>query len=359
MKKFSSTLYRLAPTSFDSGEFQLEKLQQLDVSEVRSYLQAYVQLEDFQILTELQHYGSETNLIDFTTDYHIALFFACAGSHDKDGRIILLNRTQENTSKYGIKEPQSPQNRVLAQKSIFAQPPNGYIDSEDLSVIPVPSNFKQWILIHLRRFQDISSHSIYNDLHGYIRYRKLYTSEEAVLPHFLANRAQKLAFEHSSAEEREKLLQQAIDSYTTAIQYTPYDATIYVEQGRCYSALSKFDCAIETFSKAIFLSPAYAYAYHERGLTYTRNETWNFAIADFSKSIELNPDYALSYPRRGIVRLYLEEWEDARYDLTTAKEKGIDIATHFKNSGFQPGDFKRLNGSSLPKDLARMFESRE
>ena len=29
---------------------------------------------EFEILTELQHYGGYTNLIDFTTDSHIALF---------------------------------------------------------------------------------------------------------------------------------------------------------------------------------------------------------------------------------------------------------------------------------------------
>ena len=44
---------------------------------------------DFEILTEIQHYGGKTNLIDFTTDYFIALFFACDGHHDKKGRIIL------------------------------------------------------------------------------------------------------------------------------------------------------------------------------------------------------------------------------------------------------------------------------
>ena len=30
---------------------------------------------DFEILTEIQHYGGKTNLIDFTTDYLVALFF--------------------------------------------------------------------------------------------------------------------------------------------------------------------------------------------------------------------------------------------------------------------------------------------
>ena len=34
--------------------------------------------DELEILTELQHYGGTTNLIDFTTDYLIAIFFACA-----------------------------------------------------------------------------------------------------------------------------------------------------------------------------------------------------------------------------------------------------------------------------------------
>ena len=50
---------------------------------------------DFEILTEIQHYGGKTNLIDFTTDYLVALFFACDGHHDKElGRITFAkNRT--------------------------------------------------------------------------------------------------------------------------------------------------------------------------------------------------------------------------------------------------------------------------
>ena len=51
--------------------------------------------DTFEILTELQHYGGNTNLIDFTTDNHIALFFACNGFSDKPGRVILLEKTKE------------------------------------------------------------------------------------------------------------------------------------------------------------------------------------------------------------------------------------------------------------------------
>ena len=44
---------------------------------------------DFEILTDIQHYGGKTNLIDFTTDYFIALFFACDGRYNEDGRVIV------------------------------------------------------------------------------------------------------------------------------------------------------------------------------------------------------------------------------------------------------------------------------
>ena len=355
--KVSSTLYRQFPDGFDSEGISLTKVQEVKLKQVRDYTHEN-QKKNFELLTELQHYGSRTNLIDFTSDYLIALYFACDGPHDKDGRVILLKRNEETRKKYNIEKPQTPLNRVIAQKSEFAQPPRGFIDFDDISVVCIPRQLKQWLLLHLRKFHDISTQSIYNDLHGYIRHKALSSSKEAILPLVLAERAKELAEKNSSAEEQKDLLERAISNYTEAIQYSPFDAATYVEQGQLYAQTCKFGLAIETFSKAIFLRPDHADDYYKRGLAYLRKEAHNLAIADFSKAIELNPDYASSYYLRGIVRLHLEEWEDARFDLTTAREKGIDIATHFKNTDLQPGDFKGSKGSSLPTDLARMFESR-
>ena len=77
--KVSSTLYRIAPAGYDSGQYNLIDLQEETVKEARDYIQEQ-EKDDFEILTELQHYGCQINLIDFTTDYYIALFFACDGS---------------------------------------------------------------------------------------------------------------------------------------------------------------------------------------------------------------------------------------------------------------------------------------
>ena len=91
--KVSSTLYRPRPNEFDSEQFNLGNFQEGNVQEVRNYTHEH-QKSGFEILTELQHYGGPTNLIDFTTDYNIALFFACDGSHDEDGRVILLEKSE-------------------------------------------------------------------------------------------------------------------------------------------------------------------------------------------------------------------------------------------------------------------------
>lgn len=45
---------------------------------------------NLRVLTELQHYGGKTTLIDFTKNMLIALFFACNGEPQEPGRIICL-----------------------------------------------------------------------------------------------------------------------------------------------------------------------------------------------------------------------------------------------------------------------------
>ncbi len=95
---------------------------------------------DFEILTEIQHYGGKTNLIDFTTDYFIALFFACDGLYDEDGRVI-LQKTDE--IRVMIAHPRNPRHRVIVQKSVFVRPPKGFIEPREEQIVVVPSYLKQ------------------------------------------------------------------------------------------------------------------------------------------------------------------------------------------------------------------------
>lgn len=165
-EKVSSSLWRECDKAFGADQFDIEAIQQRMLTVAKDYTH---EEDNFEILTELQHYGGHTNLIDFTTDNHIALFFACAGSLGKPGRIILLERNEEINKKYQIKEPRNPQNRIIAQKSVFVRPPNGYLDPKQYNVIDIPGSLKEPILDHLQKQHGISTRNVYNDLHGFIR----------------------------------------------------------------------------------------------------------------------------------------------------------------------------------------------
>ena len=101
--KVSSALYRkLEESKIEHPERIVEQVQEAELAEAKNYI---YETDQFELLTQLQHFGGKTNLIDFTTDYYIALFFACNGYPDENGRIILQDKN--GAIKDWIKEPQN------------------------------------------------------------------------------------------------------------------------------------------------------------------------------------------------------------------------------------------------------------
>ena len=162
--KVSSSLWRQFKKEMEEEQFDVRAIQDQMLEAARSYTH---EKDDVEILTELQHYGGQTNLIDFTTDYHIALFFACDGAGDKNGRLVLLPKAEDIEDP--INPPRNPRNRVIAQKSTFVRPPKGFLEPEQFTTIDIPQSIKQPMLNHLRKYHGISTETVYNDLHGFIR----------------------------------------------------------------------------------------------------------------------------------------------------------------------------------------------
>ena len=165
--RVSSNLCREYLNDIEKEDFEIEFVQKEILDEAKKYSNK----ENFEILAELQHYGSKTNLIDFTTDYLIALFFACDGSSSADGRVILQKR---NSVESYLFRPTEPRNRVMAQKSIFVRPSKGYINPD--KVVTIEASPKEPILEYLRNAHSISTETIYNDLHGFIKNRDIHES---------------------------------------------------------------------------------------------------------------------------------------------------------------------------------------
>ena len=142
-------------------------------------------LSDDDILTRLQHLGGKTNLIDFTRDLNIALFFGSYHSPDRDGRVILmdephvLRKDREAFALYRLVPRGNPASMTDVQKSVWVEPMRGYITEGSVTIVEIPSALKSEILSHLRVVYGIEASSVYNDLSGYIRDQDRFRDHEA------------------------------------------------------------------------------------------------------------------------------------------------------------------------------------
>lgn len=368
--KVSSGLYRQY-SEIKAEHFDIEVVQKEILDDAKRYTS---ETDDFEILTELQHYGGATNLIDFTTDYLIALFFACDGSDllNEDGRVILLQKTREINEQ--VKFPQNPINRVIAQKSIFVQPPRGFIEPDQ--VINIPKDLKQPILHYLQKYHNISTNTIYNDLHGFIKYQNFHQSASAEFFKGLISAKEKdysKAIEHysnalklnpqivSAYNNRGNIyiekghIRKAIQDYDQAINLKLDDATAYYNRGRAYHREGEHDRAIEDYSKAIELKPDFAEVYDMRGIVYYGKNDYDRAIEDYDKVIELEPNNAKAYNMRGQAWLHLRNWTNARLNLTIAKDMGVNIIEVFRELHNNVAAFEQEYGVQLPEDIAAML----
>ena len=343
----SSGLYRQYKKGYDERrdlDIEMEKfnvglVEQEMLKEAERYT---AETDEFEIQAEIQHYGGKTNLIDFTTDYLVALFFASDGYHGKDGRVILLSTSGRMRSH--IRKPRNLNARVAAQKSIFVHPPEGLIEPD--SVVIIPYYLKLRILDYLLENHSISKELIYHDLQGFITYQELHQVS-------YAEYYKGIVYEEDSSNK------EAIEHYTKAIELNPQLADAYGKRGFVYSGEGEYDLAIRDFTNALELvqptsvmgifvclnlysNRGFAYAekgdfeaaiqdfsraidlmkdstaYNNRGFIYSRSGDLNSAIRDYSQAIEVDPDSATAYHNRGRAFLAKGSFDQAISDLSTA-----------------------------------------
>lgn len=95
---FTSTLYRRLVDA-SSGNLSLKSAREIEQAMLQAELSLLNKarkmgigrgLTALETLTLLQHHGSPTRLIDITSDWRVALYFACESDDDRDGRMFLI-----------------------------------------------------------------------------------------------------------------------------------------------------------------------------------------------------------------------------------------------------------------------------
>ena len=255
--KISSTLYRECQRVVQKlglegefSDFNIKAIEEEILKQVNEFIPRGEQALDLSIFTQLQHYGSQTNLIDFTTDLHIALFFACDGQPGEDGRVILQKRNL-----VPIKHPSGVGHRILAQKSVFVQPERGYIDPNEsqYEVVCIPACLKEDILRYLQNTHGITTETIYNDIHGYIRNKGIH--ELAYGEMYIAFIYQGRAEEVKDEKEKHELWDKAIEHYGKAIGYNPNIYPAYTNRLTLHSKKRENDSAMQYRLKELEINP--------------------------------------------------------------------------------------------------------
>ena len=265
--------------------------------------------EAFEILFQIRHFGGDTNLIDFTTDYHVALFFACSSDPHKNGRVVLLSDPRPSG---GWLQPTRPANRIIAQKSGFIWPQAGHFCPE--VVVEVPYELKKPLLSYLVKGHGINPRYIYGDLHGYIDYLKLHNN-----PY--------VSFIAGLACYEKECLPEAIRHYTNTIEVVPDSINSLINRGIAYLDACLFCLAIDDFNfvEDMLNSSSFGSDANRRGIVF----------------------YC-----RGIAWICLKKWKLAKADLDFAADNcHLDIRSEFEETYGSIVEFQKKFSLTLPKEI--------
>ena len=390
--KINSSLYRWAVKK--EVEFY-EKYSPFDIEEEileRAKRHFADSTSNIEMLTDLQHLQQDhgkTNLIDFSRNLHVALFFACDGEHHEDGELILLDSSKIGKERQEVDytelrsssvpfpiEPantQISQKRVTSQSSVFVYPPSGYINKDLCEIIPVPANLKQSILDRLREIHNIHTDTVYNDLIGFIANEKNYETASVLFYRGFASdskgkykeaidyydRAIELnlnnagAYNNRGVAKKElRQYQEAIVDYNKAIELNPNNKEAYNNRGNAKNELRQHQEAIDDFDKVIELDPNYPIAYNNRGNAKSNLRQHQEAIGDFNEALELNPVFVEAYNNRGVAKDYLGQYQEAIADYDKAIESDPNYAEAYNNRGVAKGNLEQHQNAIVDYDKA-------
>lgn len=127
--------------------------------------------------------------------------------------------------------------------------------------------------------------------------------------------------------------EEAVKSYTEAIQLQANNSMFYNSRGCAYDNLGEYNKAISDYNVAIAIGPLNAVFYYNRGHSYDKLEEYDKAISDYTRAIELSPNNATAYNNRGSIYIVLGRTDEAISDFNKAIELNSKFANPYKHLG--------------------------
>jgi len=323
------------------------------------------ELNDLELLATLQHQGAATCLLDFTSSFHIALWFACQNIK-RSGFVFIVDRGDINSfrevtpeqAKDGIKnllqpkdttqrdksestllasrsdadshpiyywQPPPNENRIVVQHSCFifsARP----IEGNRYKQIIIDRKDKESIKESLKLYYGLERRTVFRDFTGF-------ASSHGQREPITQVRRSLQWLQSGNRHFQQGKYKDAIASYSEAIGLNPKFAEAYNNRGNAKFSLGQYEPAVADYDKAIDLNSQYAQAHNNRGTAKVNLGQYEQAVVDFDKAISLNLQYAQAYYNRGTAKVALGQYEEAIADFDKAISLSPQDAEAYCNRG--------------------------
>ncbi len=127
--------------------------------------------------------------------------------------------------------------------------------------------------------------------------------------------------------------QQAVNSYSRAIQINPRAATAYLNRGVCHHEQGDLRRAVADYSRAVRLDPANGLSFCNRGAAWQGMGQSARALMDYTRGITLTRKAARIHLHRGTAHQTTGDLESARRDYRLALAGDEKLAEAYYNLG--------------------------
>lgn len=276
-------------------------------------------MSDIRLMTEMQHYGAATILLDFSFNALVSLYMAASENSKVDGKVFCINYKKktdfkeivdyqeteddgnikkvpqilfDSDGKIMVYRPYHSNTRIIKQESIFIFHDTGIIEQDQIDhEIVIDKNAKEDIINDLGAMIGLNDETIYPDFLGYLQANNSAKPFKILSP----TDYYKLAFDYnlraSGDGPKEKENQdKAIEYYKKAIELDGdfYDAIINLAV--IYNDIGKYDDAIILLDQAVKNKLCDEDAWYNRGISYHCKENYTKAIADYKRALRYYPE---------------------------------------------------------------------
>jgi len=249
-------------TNADVLEYMYEKLNEV---RKRIPIDSYMnKLNEIDLLVEMQHFGGATNLIDFSRNSLVALYFAVVDNANEKGKVFCINT---NTTK--IKSPSgnilknifpieegrlysySPTHnnfRIIKQDSVFLFDDLGIIPEELIDhVVVIDAENKRHILQDLNEVIGISDEQMYPDYMGYLQ------ANSGRKPHKIKSAID--YFNEGNLLRKTKNHKEAIRLFDKSLSINPNQHAVLLFKALCLKDSKSYSLALEACDAAKKINP--------------------------------------------------------------------------------------------------------